>query len=385
MKKICVVTGTRAEYGLLKHLMRGIQNSKKLELQIIVTGMHLSKKFGYTINEILDDKFKIDHKVDIKLVNDTSLNISKSMSIGIEKFSSCFKKLNPDLVLVLGDRYEIFAAAISAMLSRIPIAHLHGGEATEGLIDEPIRHSISKMSHLHFVASEEYKNRVIQLGEDPKKVFNVGALGLDSISKEELYDQKDLENILDMSFCDRNFLVTFHPVTLEKNSSKNQFKEILNALMKFKDFGVIFTMPNSDLDGEILFSMIKNFVKSRSNAFAFESLGQQKYFSCLKIVDLVIGNSSSGLIEVPSFKIPTINIGDRQRGRLKASSVIDCDPLESAITKSIKRGLSPSFRSSLKKVNNPYGKKGASSRIVSVLESVSFKNLLKKEFYNISF
>ena len=385
MKKICVVTGTRAEYGLLKHLMRGIQNSKKLELQIIVTGMHLSKKFGYTINEILDDKFKIDHKVDIKLVNDTSLNISKSMSIGIEKFSSCFKKLNPDLVLVLGDRYEIFAAAISAMLSRIPIAHLHGGEATEGLIDEPIRHSISKMSHLHFVASEEYKNRVIQLGEDPKKVFNVGALGLDSISKEELYDQKDLENILDMSFCDRNFLVTFHPVTLEKNSSKNQFKEILNALMKFKDFGVIFTMPNSDLDGEILFSMIKNFVKSRSNSFAFESLGQQKYFSCLKIVDLVIGNSSSGLIEVPSFKIPTINIGDRQRGRLKAASVIDCDPSESAITKSIKRGLSPSFRSSLKKVNNPYGKKGASSRIVSVLESVSFKNLLKKEFYNISF
>ena len=385
MKKICVVTGTRAEYGLLKHLMRGIQNSKKLELQIIVTGMHLSKKFGYTINEILDDKFKIDHKVDIKLVNDTSLNISKSMGIGIEKFSSCFKKLNPDLVLVLGDRYEIFAAAISAMLSRIPIAHLHGGEATEGLIDEPIRHSISKMSHLHFVASEEYKNRVIQLGEDPKKVFNVGALGLDSISKEELYDQKDLENILDMSFCDRNFLVTFHPVTLEKNSSKNQFKEILNALMKFKDFGVIFTMPNSDLDGEILFSMIKNFVKSRSNSFAFESLGQQKYFSCLKIVDLVIGNSSSGLIEVPSFKIPTINIGDRQRGRLKAASVIDCDPSESAITKSIKRGLSPSFRSSLKKVNNPYGKKGASSRIVSVLESVSFKNLLKKEFYNISF
>ena len=385
MKKICVVTGTRAEYGLLKHLMRGIQNSKKLELQIIVTGMHLSKKFGYTINEILDDKFKIDHKVDIKLVNDTSLNISKSMGIGIEKFSSCFKKLNPDLVLVLGDRYEIFAAAISAMLSRIPIAHLHGGEATEGLIDEPIRHSISKMSHLHFVASEEYKNRVIQLGEDPKKVFNVGALGLDSISKEELYDQKDLENILDMSFCDRNFLVTFHPVTLEKNSSKNQFKEILNALMKFKDFGVIFTMPNSDLDGEILFSMIKNFVKSRSNAFVFESLGQQKYFSCLKIVDLVIGNSSSGLIEVPAFKIPTINIGDRQRGRLKASSVIDCNPLESAITKSIKRGLSPSFRSSLKKVNNPYGKKGASSKIVSVLESVSFKNLLKKEFYNISF
>lgn len=385
MKKICVVTGTRAEYGLLKHLMRGIQNSKKLELQIIVTGMHLSKKFGYTINEILDDKFKIDHKVDMKLVNDTSLNISKSMGIGIEKFSSCFKKLNPDLVLVLGDRYEIFAAAISAMLSRIPIAHLHGGEATEGLIDEPIRHSISKMSHLHFVASEEYKNRVIQLGEDPKKVFNVGALGLDSISKEELYDQKDLENILDMSFCDRNFLVTFHPVTLEKNSSKNQFKEILNALMKFKDFGVIFTMPNSDLDGEILFSMIKNFVKSRSNSFAFESLGQQKYFSCLKIVDLVIGNSSSGLIEVPSFKIPTINIGDRQRGRLKAASVIDCDPSESAITKSIKRGLSPSFRSSLKKVNNPYGKKGASSRIVSVLESVSFKNLLKKEFYNISF
>ena len=385
MKKICVVTGTRAEYGLLKHLMRGIQNSKKLELQIIVTGMHLSKKFGYTIHEILDDKFKIDHKVDIKLVNDTSLNISKSMGIGIEKFSSCFKKLNPDLVLVLGDRYEIFAAAISAMLSRIPIAHLHGGEATEGLIDEPIRHSISKMSHLHFVASEEYKNRVIQLGEDPKKVFNVGALGLDSISKEELYDQKDLENILDMSFCDRNFLVTFHPVTLEKNSSKNQFKEILNALMKFKDFGVIFTMPNSDLDGEILFSMIKNFVKSRSNSFAFESLGQQKYFSCLKIVDLVIGNSSSGLIEVPSFKIPTINIGDRQRGRLKAASVIDCDPSESAITKSIKRGLSPSFRSSLKKVNNPYGKKGASSRIVSVLESVSFKNLLKKEFYNISF
>ncbi|MEC7465029.1 MAG: UDP-N-acetylglucosamine 2-epimerase [Pseudomonadota bacterium] len=385
MKKICVVTGTRAEYGLLKHLMRGIQNSKKLELQIIVTGMHLSKKFGYTINEILDDKFKIDHKVDIKLVNDTSLNISKSMGIGIEKFSSCFKKLNPDLVLVLGDRYEIFAAAISAMLSRIPIAHLHGGEATEGLIDEPIRHSISKMSHLHFVASEEYKNRVIQLGEDPKKVFNVGALGLDSISKEELYDQKDLENILDMSFCDRNFLVTFHPVTLEKNSSKNQFKEILNALMKFKDYGVIFTMPNSDLDGEILFSMIKNFVKSRSNAFVFESLGQQKYFSCLKIVDLVIGNSSSGLIEVPAFKIPTINIGDRQRGRLKASSVIDCNPLESAITKSIKRGLSPSFRSSLKKVNNPYGKKGASSKIVSVLESVSFKNLLKKEFYNISF
>ncbi len=382
MKKVCVITGSRAEYGLLKPLINQIKDSKKIDLCLIATGMHLSSKFGNTLNEIKEDKIEIDFQIDMKISKDSKQDISKSISLGITSFTKAYDSLKPNLIIILGDRYEIFSAAIAAMISRIPIAHLHGGEATEGLIDESIRHSITKMSHLHFVAANDYKNRVIQLGEKPSRVFNVGAMGLDSIKKTKLSSKDKLEKTLNLKFREKNFLITFHPVTLEKESSNEQISQLLDALEKFKDALLIFTMPNSDLDGGVIHSSLKDFAKKNSNVKLYKSLGQHNYLSCLKYVDIVIGNSSSGLIEVPSFKKPTINIGDRQRGRLKANSVIDCQPTKRSISKAIKYAFSANFQSSLKNIENPYGKNGASKKICKVLEDTNLDNLLKKEFYN---
>ena len=383
-RRICVITGTRAEYGLLKRLIQAIDGSKEFHLQLIATGMHLSKQFGYTYKEIESDGFKIDKKIDIKLGSDTPAGISKSTSLGLIGFSKSLEELQPDLVLILGDRFEILSASIASMFLRIPIAHLHGGELTEGATDEAIRHSITKLSHLHFVASEEYKNRVIQLGEDPKNVFLVGGLGVDAIKSAKLLNRTELEDSLNLKFRKKNILVTFHPVTLEDSTSGYQMKELLKALSQLNDTTIIFTMPNADIDGKILFSLIKDFTKEYSNAYAFTSLGQLKYFSSIAQVDCVIGNSSSGLLEVPTFRKATINIGDRQRGRLKAASVIDCDPNLKSISRALKQIYNPKFFKKLQSTKNPYGDGLAVEKIISVLQNISFKGLLKKKFYNLN-
>ena len=383
MKNICVVTGTRAEYGLLRWVLEGVRQSSRLELQLIATGMHLSPEFGMTVETIEADGFIIDRKVEILISSDTAVGVTKSMGLGMIGFADALAELKPDLVLVLGDRYEIFSAAASAMIARIPVAHLHGGETTEGAFDEAIRHSITKMSHLHFVAADEYQRRVIQLGEQSKHVFNVGGLGIDNILRLKLLARDELEEALNLKLEKRNLLITFHPVTLEQNASVQQMDELLVALAELKDTGLIFTMPNADTDGRKLFEKIKEFCAKHSKACAFTSLGQLRYLSCVQHVDGVVGNSSSGLTEVPSFKKGTINIGDRQRGRLKAASVIDCNPDRLSISKSLEQLYSAEFQKLLSKVENPYGKGGASEKIVRILEGASVNDILKKVFIDL--
>ena len=383
MKKILVVTGTRAEYGLLRWIIDGVQKSHLLNLQLCVTGMHLSPEFGLTYKEIESDGYTIDSKVEMLLSSDTAGGVTKSMGLGLIGFANEFERLKPDLVVLLGDRFEIMAAAIAATIARIPIAHLHGGEKTEGAFDEAIRHSITKMSHLHFTAAEEYRKRVIQLGENPDTVFNVGGLGVDNILKLDLLSREELENSLNFKLGDKNLIVTFHPVTLENKTSGMQMGELLSALDKLLDCKIIFTMPNADTDGREIFQLIHSFCRRNENAVAFTSLGQIRYLSCLNHVDMVIGNSSSGLAEVPSFKIPTINIGDRQRGRMKACSVIDCEPKESKISESISKAYQKKFEDICKNVINPYGSGGASELIVHKIEETDLSNLLKKKFYDL--
>lgn len=383
-RRICVVTGTRAEYGLLRWVMQGIEQSPALTLQLVVTGMHLSPEFGLTWRDVVVDGFRIDRKVEMLLSSDTPVGIAKSMGVGLCGFADAFAELQPDLLLVLGDRYEILAAASAAMVARIPIAHLHGGEATEGLIDESIRHAITKMAQLHFVAAEEYRRRVIQLGEAPERVFLVGGLGIDSILRLPLLERDALEQALDFRLGSRNLLVTFHPVTLEVSTAEVQMAELLAALAELNDTHLIFTMPNADTDGRVLFGMIEDFVAQQpQHRRAYASLGQLRYLSCLRHVDGVVGNSSSGLAEAPSLKTGTINIGDRQRGRLKAASVIDCAAERGAIRAALVQLFSPAFRASLSRVVNPYGNGGASAAIVRTLETVVFDDLLKKRFYDL--
>lgn len=379
-RKVCVVTGTRADYGCLRWVMEGIKAAEGLELQVIATGMHLSPEFGLTYREIEKDGFVIDRKVEMLLSSDTPSGISKSMGLGMMGFADAFEQLQPDLVLVLGDRFEIFTAASAAMVARIPLAHLHGGETTEGAIDEAIRHAITKMSHLHFVAAEDYRRRVIQLGEAPERVFLVGGLGIDNILRLQLLDRAALEDALDFKLGPKNLLVTFHPVTLEKSTAGAQMAELLAALDELKDTHLIFTMPNADTDGRVLIGMIEQYVATHSNARAYTSLGQLRYLSCIRQMDGVVGNSSSGLAEVPSFRKGTVNIGDRQRGRLKADSVIDCAPERQSIAAALRTLYSPEFQTRLPAVRNPYGEGGASEKVVRVLQEYPLDQLLKKTF-----
>jgi GDP/UDP-N,N'-diacetylbacillosamine 2-epimerase (hydrolysing) len=382
-RKICVVTGTRAEYGLLRWVMEGIRETSGLELQVVATGMHLSPEFGLTYREIEKDGFHIDRKVEMLLSSDTPSGLAKSMGLGLIGFGDALQQLQPDLVLVLGDRFEILSVVAAAMVARIPIAHLHGGEATEGAFDESIRHSITKMSHLHFVAAEEYRKRVIQLGEQPDRVFTVGALGIDNIKKMTLLDRFSLEASLGFDLASRNLLITFHPVTLEKATSAQHMSELLAALDELEETQLIFTMPNADSDSRVLCDMIGEYVASHTNAHAFTSLGQLRYLSCLRHVDGVVGNSSSGLIEAPSFGKGTINIGDRQRGRLRAKSVIDCEPDRQSITAALQQLYSAAFQKMLKTVCNPYGDGGASEKIIRRLYDYPLESILKKSFYDL--
>lgn len=382
-RKICVVTGARAEYGLLRWVMEGIRQNPALELQVIATGMHLSPEFGLTYLEIERDGFHIDRKLETLLSSDTSSGLSKAMGLGLISIGEALQQLEPDLMLVLGDRFEIFSAVAAAMVARIPVVHLHGGEATEGAFDEAMRHCITKMSHLHFVAAEEYRKRVIQLGEHPDRVFLVGGLGVDSLKKLTLLDRRELEASLGFELGRKNLLVTFHPTTLENGSSARQMRELLAALEILEDTHLIFTLPNADADGRILFGMIEKFISDHPNARAYTSLGQLRYLSCVRYVDGVVGNSSSGLTEVPSFGKATINIGDRQKGRLRADSVIDCRPDKKSIEEALQQIYSPDFQSVLKSVKNPYGEGGASKKIVQVLQDYPLESILKKSFHDL--
>ena len=383
IKKICVITGTRAEYGLLKWVMMGIQEDPKCTLQTLVTGSHLSEAHGLTYKTIEDDGFHIDKKVEILSNSDSSIDIAKSIGFGFMGFADALNQLHPDLIVVLGDRYEIFSAVSTALVMNIPVAHLHGGEVTEGAIDEAFRHSITKMSHLHFVATDEYRQRVIQLGENPDKVYEVGGLGIDAIKKIKLLDKKNLEAELNFSLGDKNLLITFHPVTLEKDSAEIHVKELLKSLKKLENTNLIFTMPNADTDGNKIMELIKQFVLKQDNSVVYKSLGQLLYLSCVAHMDGVIGNSSSGLTEVPSFNIGTINIGNRQGGRMQATSVINCEAESDSITNAIKTLYSMPFQENLKLVKNPYGEGGASAKIVSKICSMSLEGLLKKRFYDL--
>lgn len=380
-----MVTGTRAEYGLLYWLMKGIEQDSDLQLQVIVTGMHLSPEFGMTYKEV-EKEFKIDKKIEMLLSSDTAIGISKSMGLAQISFAEAYEDLQPDLVVLLGDRYEIFSAASAAMIARIPIAHLHGGETTEGAFDEAIRHSITKMAYWHFTAAEEYRKRVIQLGESPERVFNVGGMGIENIQRLKLLNREDFEASIDFKLAERNLLVTFHPVTLENASATEQFQALLNAVDKLENTHIIFTKANSDTDGRIINQMIDDYVAQNKNkSVAFPSLGQLRYLSALQYVDAVVGNSSSGIAEVPSFKKATINIGDRQKGRLKAASIIDCEPTQDAIQNALAKAFSKEFKDTLATTVNPYGDGQASKKIIPILKQPIDICKLKKTFYDIHF
>lgn len=384
-RKVCVITGTRAEYGLLYWLIKEIESDQELALQLIVTGMHLSPQFGLTYKEI-EKEFKINKKIDILSSSDTDKDISKSMGLAQISFAETFEELRPDIIVVLGDRYEIFSAVAAGMIARIPIAHIHGGESSEGAIDEAIRHSITKMSHLHFTASEEYKNRVIQLGEDPERVFNVGGMGIENINRLELLSKDELEKSLNFKLNKKNILITFHPVTLENKTSETQFKELLDAVDELDDTNIIVTKSNSDSGGKIINKMIDDYVvQNNHKSVGFASLGQLRYLSAMQYIDAIVGNSSSGLIEAPSFKIGTINIGDRQKGRIKADSVIDCLPNKESIRNAFNILYSNKFQSGLKTIQNPYDQGNSSKNVIKALKTDLLDNVLKKSFYNLNF
>lgn len=383
-KKICVITGSRAEYGLMQNLINKLHKDKNIDLKIFVTGMHLSPEFGNTYKEILKDGFKIEKKIKILNCSDTPAAISKSTGLGVMGFGKIFNTYKPDLLVVLGDRYEIMAAVIAANFHHIPVAHIGGGYTTLGGIDEWIRHSITKMSWFHFVSNSSNKKRVIQLGEDPRRVFKIGSLGVDRLRKTSLLSKKLIEKKMKFKFNKKNILITYHPVTLEKNTSETQFKEILSAVSKLRDTKLIFTYPNSDTFGRIIIRMINKFVSSKKcDSIKFSSMGHVNYLSVLKNVDCVLGNSSSGLIEAPSLKTPTINIGDRQEGRFKANSVIDTQPKRNLILESIEKIYTKKFRKKLNDIYNAYEYKDSSNKAYKIIKKVLIPVELKKFFYNI--
>lgn len=381
-RKICVVTGSRAEYGLLSVVMQELKNEPAFTLQVVATGMHLAPQFGLTWREIEADGFIIDASVDMQLTSDTPAGVTKSLGLAVIGFAEAFNRLKPDLLVVLGDRYEILAAAQAALISKVPMAHIAGGDTTEGAFDEAIRHSITKMSHLHFVTNEASAKRVRQLGENPEHVFVVGSPGIDVINKVKLLTREELEKQLDFRFLKRNLLVTFHPATLEAIPAQDQFQELLKALDTLgNDIGIIITLPNADTDNSAIIKLIEHYVSTHPRSRAYPSLGQIRYLSAVSHVDAVVGNSSSGLYEVPSFKKPTVNIGDRQKGRIQASSVINCRPYAADII----RAINEAFKKDCSATVNPYGKGDSAERIISVLKAVAdYRALLQKHFYEIT-
>lgn len=386
MRKICVITGTRAEYGLLSRLMTLIKDYPSTHLQIIATNMHLSPKYGNTYQEIEKDGFAIDYKIPIIDENGSndSFAIVMEMSRALSGFADAYRVLEPDMIVVLGDRYEILVAAEAAMIMRIPIAHIHGGEITEGAYDDAIRHSITKMSHLHFAATEEYRRRIIQLGEQPDRVFYTGALGVENIKHLQLMGKAEIEKEIGFEIDGNTILVTYHPVTLGNRTAKDDIRDFLDALEERKDLKIIITMPNSDTGGLFISDAINEFVaENNQRAKAFKSLGVVRYLSVMKQMAAVVGNSSSGLIEVPSFGIPTLNIGDRQKGRIVAESVYNCAPDKESILKGLDIVLSKDFRTFASSVKNPYEKENTAEEIFKVISTCPIEQLKQKHFYDI--
>lgn len=383
--KLCVVTGSRAEYHLLSPLLQRLNDDKDIELLIAVTGSHLSEAYGSTYQDIEADGFSIDGKIQILEEKDDAGAINRAIARAVTGFSEYFQKTEPDAVLVLGDRYELLGVATAAMNLRIPLIHLHGGETTEGAVDEAIRHSLTKMSYLHFTSCEDYRRRVIQLGEDPKRVFNVGALGVENILNCELLSREDFYQSIDKDLGEHFAIVTFHPVTLEEDTAAEQVKELFAAIEQFPDLSFLFTKSNADSGGLVVNQEIDRFVGTSSHAYAVTSLGLKRYLSALSLADMVIGNSSSGIIETPSFGVPTVNIGNRQKGRIQAANIINCEPEQRSIEQAIEKALSPQFVTTAHDAKNPYGDGKTSENIVRILKEslLGQKVNLMKKFYDI--
>ena len=383
MRKICFVTGTRAEYGLLSRLMRLVKEDNDLRLQVIATNMHLMPEYGETYKEIEKDGFTIDKKVYMHKPSDDAHGIISSMAEEMQGMNDALSELKPDILVLLGDRYEILVAAQVALIHRIPIAHIHGGEVTEGAFDDAIRHSVTKMSSLHFTSCEEYRHRVIQMGEHPSRVFDVGSLGVENIKAVPLMTKDELEASLDFKIDTQTILVTYHPVTLGGDPAKD-IREFLDALDQFKDLKVIFTMPNSDTGRDAIALAVENYVEKHSNsAKAYTSLGLKRYLSTLQFVKAAVGNSSSGIIEVPSFGIPTLNIGDRQKGRLASKSVVNCGTSKDEVIAGLKLCLSEEMQKAAKTYENPYAKPDTANLIYQELKNVELAGLNLKTFYDL--
>lgn len=387
MKKILILTATRAEYGLLKPLMMGMMADSYYDVRIAVTGMHLSPEFGMTVHEIESDGIPIDKKVEIVLSSDTPVSLSKSMGLAMISFSEYFDECNPDALIVLGDRYETLAVCCAAMNARIPIFHLYGGEATEGLIDEAIRHSITKMSYLHFTSTEVYRKRVIQMGEDPTRVFNVGAMGVENALKVDKMRVEELERSLGFELGEKYVVGTFHPVTLENSTAEDQTMELLTAVDEHQDLNYLFTKANADTDGRIINKLFEEYRQKHDNFHLVDSLGMKRYLNAISNACFVIGNSSSGLVEVPLFQVPTINIGDRQKGRIAGETIITCKPDKKSINDAIDKALDRSFVDKIKDAENPYGDGHTSEKIMTVIKEffVNDKINIKKKFFDIEF
>lgn len=383
MRKICFVTGTRAEYGLLSRLMRLVKEDKDLQLQVIATNMHLMPEYGETYKEIEKDGFTIDKKVYMHKPSDDAHGIISSMAEEMQGMNDALSELKPDILVLLGDRYEILVAAQVALIHRVPIAHIHGGEVTEGAFDDAIRHSVTKMSSLHFTSCEEYRHRVIQMGEHPSRVFDVGSLGVENIKAVPLMTKDELEASLDFKIDTQTILVTYHPVTLGGDPAKD-IREFLDALDQFKDLKVIFTMPNSDTGRNAIALAVENYVEKHSNrAKAYTSLGLKRYLSTLQFVKAAVGNSSSGIIEVPSFGIPTLNIGDRQKGRLASKSVVNCGTSKDEVIAGLKLCLSEEMQKAAKTYENPYAKPDTANLIYQELKNIELAGLNLKTFYDL--
>lgn len=385
MRKICVFTGTRADYGIMSRLVHLIDKDPDLQLQIIATNMHLSPEFGMTYKEIENDGFKIDKKVEMMLSSDTATGTVKSMGLALIGFADALEDLKPDLAVILGDRYEMLAAAEACLINKVPIAHIAGGAISEGAYDDAIRHSITKMSHLHFTETDEYRKRVIQLGEHPDRVWSTGALGVNNIRNEQIMPLSELESSLDFHLGEKFLLITFHPVTMENATAAEQCDSLLRALSEIiSNYQLLFTLPNSDTDGRVIIKKINDYVSAHSdNAFAITSLGKRRYYSALKFATAVIGNSSSGLVEAPSFHIPTLNIGNRQEGRTRGESVIDVDATYEGIREGLNKALSTDFMNRAKKANNPYEKENTLLEIFNTIKTYPLEGLIKKHFYDL--
>jgi len=384
IRKICVVTGGRADYGLLRLLMFEIRKNRQFQLQVVATGSHFLPKFGSTYREILKDGFKINARVDIKPVGDSALALGQAMGLGVKGVSRALAKLRPDLLVLLGDRYEILAAAAAATLAGVPIAHLHGGELTEGAYDDAFRHAITKMSHLHFVSTAAYQKRVIQMGESLSRVFQVGALGVDNVKAQRFISRKGLEKYLQFKFQQKNLLITFHPETLANSDIEQQSNSLLRALQTLSNVGMIFTMPGADRNGRVIWKKIRTFVRKHHHAVAFRALGSRPYLSIMREVDAVVGNSSSGLLEAPVLKKPVVNIGNRQKGRIRAANVIDADYRPGCISQAISKAFSPKMRRCCAILKNPYGQGGTAKRIVKALSELNYSEIHQKRFWDLS-